>query len=180
MEKPPRLYHGSPKTGLVLLEPRAIGVRNCSEGPVIFACRDLALATVFMVRMDDRWVQIGTFGGAYHVVISDRTRFEQSDLGGSVYVVPSDSFSCDLEKGMRELEWISREPVKPIDAYDYPCALDAMIQHGVQVFFVTSETFESIQMADDHGLAILQSLTSENQLRGTNVLPLADADASHQ
>jgi hypothetical protein len=177
MEKPPLLYHGSSKRGLVLLEPRAIGVRDSAEGPVVFACRDLALATVFMVRMGDRWTQIGTFGGAYHMVISDRARFEQSDRGGSVYVVPSDSFSCDLEKGMRELEWISREPVKPIDVYDYPCALEAMIQHGVQVFFVKPETFQSIQMADDHGLAILQSLTSENQLRGINVLPLASADA---
>ena len=146
----------------------------------VFASRDLALATVFMVRADDGWTQSGTWGGAYHMVISDRARFEQCDCGGSVYVVPSDSFSCDLEKGMRDLEWTSSEPVEPIDACNYPCALDAMMQHGVQVFFVEPETLQSIQIADDHGLAILQSLTSENQVRGINVLPLVNADAQWQ
>ena len=78
---------------------------------------------------------------------------------------------------MGELEWISRQSVKPIKALHYPCALDAMLENGVQVFFVGKDTFRAIRAAEDHGLIILRSLTSENQLRSINVLPLTNAQA---
>ena len=172
MKKPTVLYHGSSVSGLRLLEPQAHKIRHPAEGPVVFAAVALPLATLFIVPTDDSWTVSGTFGRVYHIVISDRERFTRNDHGGSVYVVPGESFSCDPEKGLGELEWVSAVPVKPIDEFIFRSALEAMLENRVQVFWVTPVTFGTIREAEDHGLSILQSLPSENEIRGLNRVPL--------
>jgi len=66
---------------------------------------------------------------------------------------------------MGEKEWTSREPVKPLSETEHPSALDAMIENGVQVYFVDKKTFDEIAAADDHGRQLLASLRSENMRR---------------
>lgn len=56
----------------------------------------------------------------------------------------------------------------------YDCAVSAMLENGVQVYFVESSTFEQMRTAQDHGLAALRSAMSENQRRNINVVPLVD------
>lgn len=172
VEKPPFLYHASPNNDIKEFQPQAGSVRDPKEGPVIFGARDLALASTFLVEADDSWTERGTFGGAYYFVVSDRDRFKSVDKGGALYVLPNSTFECDLNKGMGDLEWISEQAVKPVDKTVYESALDAMINNGVQVYFIDQGTFLKIQQAEDHGLSILQSLESENQKRGTNIFPL--------
>lgn len=93
-----------------------------------------------------------------------------------MYSVSSDAFEYDQNKGMGELEWTSRKAVKPLSERRYPSALDAMIDNGVQVFFVDKKTFDDVNNSDDHGYDILVGLASENMQRGTNVKSLKDLD----
>ena len=67
-------------------------------------------------------------------------------------------------------EWYSKEKVKPLRQIEYASALDAMIENGVQVYFVEPETFKKIREAEDHGFSIIKNLESENQRRKTNIV----------
>lgn len=172
LEKQPFLYHTSPSRDIEEFQPQANSVRDSKEGSVVFGARDLALASTFLVEADDSWTERGTFGGAYYFVVSDGEKFKSSDKGGALYVLPNNTFECDVNKGMGDLEWTSEQGVKPVDKTVYESALDAMINNGVQVYFIDQGTFSKIQQAEDHGLSILQSLESENQKRGINIFPL--------
>ena len=77
---------------------------------------------------------------------------------------------------MGEFEWISRQSIKPTEKVVYESALDAMIDNGVQVYFVDKETFEKIKESEDHGVGIIKTLESENQKRGVNIISLEDDD----
>ena len=57
---------------------------------------------------------------------------------------------------------------------EYESGLEAMIDHGIQVFFVNKETFEKIQESNDHGNKIIRSLESENMKRGQNAVDIPD------
>lgn len=167
-EKPPVLYHASRDPDITQFEPRAESIRDKNEGPVVFGTPELALATMFLVDTSDSWTTKGRFGETCCHVISDRERFSKADKGGWIYRLPSESFTTDLTKGMRKLEWTSRQPVIPIDQTAYKSGLEAMIEQGVQVYFVDKDTFKKIKEAPDHGQSILQSLVSENQRRAEN------------
>lgn len=166
-EKPPFLYHGSRHGALEELEPMAKSIRDKDEGPVVFATPDLALATIFMTGEGKA---SGKFGDVSYVVINcSRDEFIKNDNGGHIYVLSSDTFQSDPNKGLGIYEWISNEKVKPLKKIEYPSTLDAMIDNNVQVYFVDEKTYEKIESSDDHGLSILLSLESENQKRGINV-----------
>lgn len=164
------LYHASQNPDIDVLEPRAESVRDPNEGPVIFATPNLPYATVFLINSDDSWTSKGRFGGTFYTVISDKNRFLEADKGGTIYTLPNDTFYCDPEKGMGRNEWVSKEAVKPIEKKHYKSGIEAMIDASVQIYFVDKQTFQRIRHAKDHGLAILQSIQSENQKQNKNVL----------
>lgn len=171
-EKPKFLYHASPFRDIQEFEPRAQFVRDPEEGPVVFATPSEIFASMFIVRTDDRWSHKGRFNGIHYTVINDRQKFEEMDKGGSIYVLPSETFSTDEAKSMGTAEWTSKEPVKPSRKTDYESGLDAMLQHGVQVYFVDADTWRLIEESDDHGLSVLSKQQSENDKRGINYIPL--------
>ncbi|MFA4871856.1 MAG: hypothetical protein WC610_02240 [Patescibacteria group bacterium] len=172
IEKPRILYHASINRGLPELNPADKSVRDRNEGPVVFATPDRALVTTFLVEgHDDSWTRIGIINGVHYMVICrDRDKFIELDKGGSIYEFPSEEFYCDPAKGMGEKEWASKKTVKPINEVSYPSALDAMIESGVQVYFVDRETFQSIDLDSDYGTDF-KKITSENQRRGVNIIP---------
>ncbi|MFA5413392.1 MAG: hypothetical protein WC348_02535 [Patescibacteria group bacterium] len=173
-KKPPFLYHASSNRDIKKFEPRAKSTRDPKEGPVIFATPDLALATAFLVsETDDRWSLIGKINDIPYVVIKDKERFLKCDKGGSIYKFNSDSFSFDPHKGMGEDEWVSKKPVAPVEKTEVPSALEAMIENGVQVFFVDEGTFNKIKHSSDL-FGMLKTLESENQRRGKNVVKFED------
>lgn len=171
-EKPPVLYIAAQTSGLQELFPREGRHRCGDEGAVIFSTPNKELASIFLVEgHDDSWMRIGYFSDIPYVAICmDRNEFQKRDNGGSMYEVPNDTFNFDPGLGMGEKEWTSREPVRPIRETRYPSALDAMIENGVNVYFVDKLTFGAMNSADDHGFSILLSLTSENKLRNPKVL----------
>lgn len=158
LEKPPVLYHASKNADIKVFVPRAEKVRDPEEGPRVFATPSRAMASMFIVESDDSWVQSGTINDEPYIVISDEERFRSLDKGGVIYSLPNNTFENDPDKGLRELEWTSKDPVVPIDKEIIQSALDEMLSNGVKVYFVDKETFVRMQNAPDHGVSIIEQL----------------------
>jgi len=173
-EKPPFLYHASPNREINEFEPRVETFRDPEEGPVIFATPDKAYASMFLVPSDDRWTQKSVFDGVNCHIISDKKLFEELDQGGTIYSLPSETFETDPKRSKTGREWTGKKTVSLSDKTPYKSGLEAMIENGVQVYFVDKSTFKKIREAGDHGLSILKSLESENQQRGKNVVKFED------
>ena len=82
--------------------------------------------------------------------------------GGHIYVLPSDKFISDPNKGLGEYEWTSKESVSPIDKIEFPSTLDAMIKNGVQVYFVEPSEFNKIE-PENKDAEVIKNFESENQ-----------------
>lgn len=164
-EQPTILYHGSPNKDIERLEPRNVKVRSKDEGPVVFATPDKAGAVKNLMWSDDSWTQLSTHNGTHIALIaSDRAEFMAKDTGGACYEIAGEGFMCDTNFAARD-EWTSRQPVVPVRKEVFPSALDAMIEHGVQVYFIDQVTLRRYQDTDDK-LSIIKELTSENEVRG--------------
>jgi hypothetical protein len=159
LERPWVLFHASRNQNINIFEPRAEKTRDVNEGPRVFGTPSRAMASIFLVETDDSWVQSGAMDDIPYIIISDEERFRQLDNGGVIYSLPSDTFENDPEKGLRELEWTSREPVVPIEKELIPSALEDMVKQGVKVFFVDNEMYAQIVHAPDHGESIVKNLT---------------------
>ena len=168
IEKPPVLYHASHDRNREDFTPQRHSYRDEEEGPVIFATPNFAIATLFLVRGMPN--ECGAFNKIPYMVIPNREKFLQADKGGAVYSLPSETFNSDPKKGLGELEWVSKETVNPAAKQEFESGLEAMIENGVQVYFVDEEKFQEIRNSTDHGLSILKTLQSENQLLNKNVV----------
>lgn len=155
------LYHASQQRDIEQFEPRQESVRDPEEGAVVFATPDKGYASMFLVRASDSWTRRGKFDrdGPWHMIISDQQRFRERDEGGTLYRLPSSSFISDPGKNMSKTEWVSRESVRPIDGEQYDSGLQAMLDNGVNVYFVDQATFDAIRQSEDHGHEVLQGLT---------------------
>jgi len=160
--KPASLYHASRDRNLTLLTPRAETVRDPIEGPVVFATPDKGEASKFLVPSDDTWTKKMKLNGVNIHVISDRKRYKEADVGGSIYQLKPDTFENDETKGTKT-EWTSNVAVSPLAKEDYESGLTAQIENGVQVYFVDKTTFDNIQQSSDHGENILKGLIPENR-----------------
>lgn len=156
------LYHASPQCDLKFIEPKKIThPQGFNEGDVVFATDSIAFATMFLVSHDDSWANGGTFNDKPYFVISDRHRFYENDRGGCVYIVSSQSFIK-----LNRHEWFSKNKLTVKGRVQFSSGLLAMLIMGVQVYFTDEKTYLKISKAEDHGLSILNSLTSENEKEG--------------
>lgn len=177
-EKPKVLYVSAQTAEIKELIPMKGRSRDDKEGSVVFSTPDKALASVFLVEgHNDSWMQIGYYDDIPCVVICmDREEFIKKDRGGIMYEVPSETFDYNPNLGMGEKEWTSSKPVKPTKETKCPSALDAMIENGVNVYFVDQDTFNKINNADDNGFSLLLSLVSENRKRNKIIKPLEELE----
>lgn len=166
---PPVFYHASTNGDIQVFTPRAERVRDASEGPQVFATPSKALATVFIVKTDDSWANSGTISGVPYMIISDRERFETLDIGGYIYELPPETFTNDATKGLGHLEGTSAVPVVPTGKEYFKSGLDAMLDAGVQVYFLDKETYLWFKNDPSHMAENLNQLTSENQKLQKNV-----------
>jgi len=165
MAKPLYLYHASPEANLKIIEPRRkTAPEGFNMGPVIFATDSFPFATQFLVDHDDSWANGGAFGDTFFFVIGDKKRFLKNDNGGTIYVVPSETF-----EPFNKREWCGKEKVKPVSRMSFSSGLNAMIITGVQVYFVKPQIYRQIQNSEDHGVSILNNLKSENEKWGLEV-----------
>jgi hypothetical protein len=161
MTKPPFLYHASTNTNIVVFEPRVARVRDPAEGPRVFATPDKRVAAMFMTPIESSKVEISKFGDEAVMIISGtREDFIAHDKGGAIYTLPSDTFTTDPHRGMKETEWVSAVPVKPIAKEIYPSSLQAMLDLGVRVIFVDEASFKTIRESEDGGWKLIQALNA--------------------
>lgn len=147
-EKPLFFYHASPNREIKRLEPRAETVRDEEEGPVVFATPDKGLASVFMLPHDDSWTASGRIGEKPFFLYTDEEKLEENDRGGSLYLLPAETFTQPEGDGNHRSEWVSREPVTPIEKTDYESAVAAMKENGVDVVHVDQQTLEKFRAAE--------------------------------
>ena len=150
--KPKILYSASQDRNIDTFKPRVITFRDLDEGPVVFATPDKAYASMFIVRSNDSWTNKGQYQGQYYQVISDEKRYKNLDKGGAIYTFKSDDFETDLTKGMKNKEWISKKPVKPINKEIYESGLEAMEQLEVKIFFVDPDIFLDFRQKLTNGM----------------------------
>lgn len=143
------VYHGSPNSNIKIFEPKDEHIRNKDEGAVVFATPSLRVASCYVFKWDDTWVHqsISWKNGNkadYQVimVISDRTRFEQKDHGGTIYILPAQDFRFDEHRGLGIYEWTHKKPVRPMLQINFSSGLEAMQKSGVQVYFVEPNQFQ--------------------------------------
>ena len=157
------------------MKPRRESFRDENEGPIVFASPDMSYASCFLVNTSESWVKISRWSddpkkrGPWYFICSDKERFKSEDKGGVIYVLPSEGFIADPDKGTGLAEWISKESVIPITKTVYESALEAMIANGVQVVFVDDEAMKNIEESDDHGWEIVSKLKSENERWGHEI-----------
>lgn len=169
--KPTMLYHGSAHKSLQELKPQARKHR-AEEGEFLYATPDIAIASIFLVG--GVHYGCGRFGDVHYAyIIADRNQFIRNDKGGHIYILSGDSFEVNQGRGLGNDEYVSKEPVKPFKIIEYKSAIDAMMENGVQVYFIDQTTYEKIQKSKDHGHSIYLQLKSENQKRGINIKPLS-------
>jgi hypothetical protein len=131
------------------------------------------MASAFLINeIDDKVSRRGTINNVPFMIISNRDLFQKLDKGGTIYKLPGDSFSNDPSKGLKS-EWVSKKNIKPIDRTDYDSALEAMLENGLQVYFVDDnflEMINKIKMPEgmDELIKILQEAKSENQIKNIN------------
>jgi len=170
MPKPAVIYHASPDTNLRVLEPRSVKrPHDFTDRPVVWGTPSLCFATEFLVDCDDRLTVGGAFNETCYLIIGDKEKYLRQDHGGAVYVLPSASF-----QPFRGHEWYSRQPVTPQSKIVYPSGLEAMLETGVQVYFIDNPlVFAQFKAGADH-LELIRRLhlPSENQRRGQNYIPL--------
>ena len=174
MDRPAFLYHASQDRSIDIFKPRAEHIRDPKEGPMVFATPDKVMASVFIVPTDDSWTNSGLFGNVHFFVCGDETRFREIDKGGAVYTLPPDTFENDPSRGLGAREWTSTLPVKPISKEEYKSGLEAMLEMGVQVYFIGKEKFQELKNSSDHGNTVLRESVSVNQIRSKNVRVLPE------
>ncbi|MCX6712752.1 MAG: hypothetical protein NTY66_00930 [Candidatus Vogelbacteria bacterium] len=140
-EKPTTFYHGSPTRDLEELSPQGKSFRKLGEGVQLYACPDIAGATLFLETMYDEESRKGDIDGTYFFVIANKEKFLANDHGGTIYVLPDANFTCDPDEWQKE--WTTKESVKPTHKIHSDSALRAMIENGVKVYFTDKETFEA-------------------------------------
>ncbi len=165
MSKPKYLYHASDNKGVDVFKPKNKTVRDKSEGKVVFASPSKTYASMFIVPARDSWATNGRFGNRFWIVVSDKKGYLKNDRGGAIYSLPADKFNYSPNKGTSYLEWTSKEPVKPIDKEVYDSGLEAMMNLGVEVYFVDKNTFKDFKKAEKqagHGESFIDKLKPES------------------
>ena len=159
MKKPDILYHASENNDLIQLNPHTDEERLSHYGKLLFATPYRSLAAMFLAPKTQD-VQIMRFNDRFvFIVASSPEKFQQKDLGGTIYVLPSEKFSTHKDLNMPDTEYVTSDSVEPIGKYVYKSAIEAMKANDIQIYFADESTLSAIRAADDHGLEILESLT---------------------
>ncbi|MEO7617819.1 MAG: hypothetical protein ABIS59_03175 [Candidatus Saccharibacteria bacterium] len=94
----------------------------------------------------------------WHITIDNEAAFRYADLGGAVYRVSAEQFILDEEYDHGTPEWTAKTAIVPVDKVTFTSSLKVMIEQGLEVHFVTSDVFDQIKAAENHGLDIVEQL----------------------
>lgn len=150
MLKPKFLYHASANKNIKLFEPRNENIRDPNEGPVIFASPSKIYCSMFIVRTDNSWAGLGKYNDTWYCAIADKDRFLALDKGGAIYKLSSKSFETELTNPTKDMEWVSKEAVKPIERELFDSGLEAMLNYNIKVYFVNKIIFRNFRENMEH------------------------------
>jgi hypothetical protein len=171
-EKPKFLFHGSTKGDITEFIPKISEGTGSNEGKQVYATPNLMVASAFMASgyIKQKW-STGLYGGTYCALITmPKNEFVERDKGGYTYSLPSDTFSTKSGRGLNKEEYASAEPVKPEGKIFYPSVLEAMLELGVQVYFVNEDDYKTLEHSPGNQKHLFfKKLRSENVERGVNV-----------
>lgn len=159
--KPKVLYHASRSGNVEEFEPRGRYKRRPDDPPQVFGATSEAVATMMMAPGGDAWHKSGSYDGqrTWTFIYVDTAEFREADIGGYIYELPPDDFTCDPHIGLGLAEWTSAKPVKPLrNPKHYSSSIEAMLQHGVKVYQVNQEMFRRFRDENEDDIELLKSL----------------------
>lgn len=168
-QKPQFVYHGSPRGDIQEFIPRISKGSGERYGAQVYASNDIATACIFMSNIGRSWSAGEANGITYVIIPLTKEEFLKQNKIGYLYKLPAETFTSDPQRGMGDKEWASSVPVKPIDVTQIDSVLDTMIEHGVQVYFVTDALYQEMRSSREPNWTFLKSIRSENQERGIHV-----------
>lgn len=156
MNRPTKLFHASPSIEIIEFEPRNEYPRYADEANLVFATPYEGLASMFLSpRGID--TEISIYGDQYVIFINaDENTYKTQDKGGAIYSLPVETFETDTVNGMRENEWYSKTPVKPISKAVFQTSIEAMQEFGVKWYFVDNDTFQKIKADPANALKLVE------------------------
>ncbi len=163
------LYNASLHKDLELIEPQRTLSRPTYTGKdkyigdYVFATKDKRLAAMYLATKGLATLLETEAEFSYIVICSDQAGYIANDKGGAIYELPTDKFSETPQEGLTEYELVSADPIKPLGKIVYEKSLDAMLEHGITVYFVNQKTFDGLMpVGSDKYRAILDLLPSYN------------------
>lgn len=167
--KPKLLYHASSSGNVEEFEPRERFKRRADDPPQVFGASTEAVASMMLAPGNDAWHKSGSYDGqrTWTFIYADTEEFRKADTGGYIYELPPEDFTCDPHIGLGVAEWTTTKPVKPRGKPKYyKSSIEAMLQHGVQVYKVDQETFHRFRDEDEDDIALLKNLKPIEQIGG--------------
>lgn len=156
MDRPSKLFHASPSTNITELEPRNEYPRYTGEANLVFATPHEELAAMFLSPRDIN-TEIGIYGEQFVIFINtNEAEYAKHDHAGAIYSLPVETFKSDSENGMRNNEWYSQVPVRPIDKTVYETSIEAMDKFGVKRYYVDDDTFQKIKANPADALKLVE------------------------
>lgn len=174
---PQFLYHASTVKGLKLLTPR---LTHKSPTPQLFAGNNPEWVIPFLIKGGNEWCRLGAFANANgdiirYVQVSNRDEYQKNDIGGAVYRLSGKDFSSNLGTFPRAVpvEWVCSKPIVPLDSVEFDSAIKAMLELGVQLFYISQAQLDEHDKRPDEGWKKLLSIESENQKHNIGIRDLS-------
>ena len=127
------LYHSSNIQGIKILEVMTLTSSSRLPGKFVYASNDLAYASAFCFRWEDRdGVDVKKRGNIYTIEIPRKLK-SRTLQPASMYILHGSTFKDANPKG---LEFVSRVPVKPLKETRYDTALKCMSDNDLKVKWI--------------------------------------------
>lgn len=163
MARPEFLYRGTPNRNAQQFIPKeTVGSRV-----VVTATAHKEAATQFVVPNEELPIKMVCIEGIYYYLCADKEAFLRLDKGGAIHTVSVTGFEPVPQIGADI--WINPNPVTSISYEEVSSGLEAMIDAGVQVYFVSPEVLQKFKTFSNERREILQGLISENMRLKKNV-----------
>ena len=144
-------FHGSKNPDLTLLEPREVGKRSETDGPLVFATNFIGLAASFiMSTRDDACIKSGfDFHNPQQkpiVIFKNKNVIVNNDCGGAIYVCnPNLDWQISLDKGFGINECTCNKNVDIIGRIPVKFAIEEMYKGGIEIFIADDESFRYLR-----------------------------------
>lgn len=138
------LYHASPYINLSMILPQRTLSDDVYIGDFVFATSDRKLAAMYLANKGVATLMEHRAKQPYIIIQDDINIYTKNDKGGAIYTVPAIHFMNTPQAGLEGTEFVSKEPVTPLDKRVYKTSINAMRKAGIQIYFVSPTIFERL------------------------------------